>query len=295
MKPLLDGKFFSIVAEFDGESRNHLDRKVRKIKAKCSLCPKPSYITCNYDSTSNFLRHIKLKHGKHTYESYLAYKKNRTSTSKSLKPPFKFLSKKSAEPMSTQSERVLESPNLDKVQKLVDRFRMKLLNFMINAMQPLSLVDNPHFRDLFPEVLTPMVSGAAVGSKIEDLLNICQTKVTNLLANVKYICLAVDVWSKNTYSFIGFTSHWMTDDFEKRSAVLTCSRFVEITSNNLLNQLNEVLNIYNLSREQIVAIISDGYETADCDDFLSTQKTFHVESVVNFLSLVWYRNINVLL
>lgn len=251
-KALLDGKFFTVVSEYISD--NKYQRKIRKIKAKCSLCTKPSFITCSTDSTSNFLRHIKLKHGKPMYEAYLAYKK-----SKSFSPHQDF-AHTGMVPELIPTTSVVEIPGQDKVQKLIDRFQTKLLKFMIDCMMPLSLTDTPSFRDLFPDVLNPTVTSIAVGSKIEEAYGTVKEKIKSILNDVKYFCITVDMWTVRSHSFIGITVHWLTDDLMKHSAILSCSRIVDVNFENVVNHMNEVFSEYYLNKDQMVAMLTDnGY------------------------------------
>lgn len=185
------------------------------------------------------------------YETYLAYKK-----SKSLNPN-QDISNYNVVIPELSSAASIELPGQDKVQRLIDRFQTKLLKFMIDCLMPLSLTDTPSFRDLFPEVLGTTVSSAAVGSKIEEAFNTSREKIKTILSNVKYFCITVDLWRDRSYSFIGLTVHWITDDFVKHSAILSCAYIADTSFENVVDHINEVFSVYNLNKDQMVAMMTD--------------------------------------
>uniref|UniRef100_A0A8C1I096 Transposase n=1 Tax=Cyprinus carpio carpio TaxID=630221 RepID=A0A8C1I096_CYPCA len=107
-------------------------------------------------------------------------------------------------------------------QKTVDR---AILCFIVQGLQPFSLVEKPSFQDLIVELQpsSAVMSHTTVRRKIDSDTSKMKERLKNEMKKVPYIATTTDCWTARRRSFIGVTAHWLDPcSFERRSAALAC-------------------------------------------------------------------------
>lgn len=83
-------------------------------------------------------------------------------------------------------------------------------------------------------------------------------RLGTILNELDMACLTTDCWtSRDNKSYIAITVHFIDNNFNLKSILLSCHSFLENhTSDNLCEQINKTLNAWNL-RDKIVFAVSD--------------------------------------
>lgn len=104
-----------------------------------------------------------------------------------------------------------------------------IMNYIISEARPLQTVEEISFRSMI-HGLNP--SAAVMGvKKLKALIHKANSEfheqVKTLMKPIKFVCLAVDMWSSLHRSFMGITAHWINPNSKKRKSVaLSCRRFI---------------------------------------------------------------------
>ena len=100
-----------------------------------------------------------------------------------------------------------------------------ILRFIVQGLQPFSLVEKPSFQDLIVELQprSAVMSRTTVRRKIDSATSKMKESLKNVMKEVPYIATTTDCWTARRRSFIGVTAHWLDPcSFERRSAALAC-------------------------------------------------------------------------
>lgn len=254
---LLDGTYFKHLPE---ESSGN------KITALCMKCPEDmmtkvkGYTNC----ASNFLSHLKRKHGQQCIEEYKTYvKKKRTNE------------KQKTENIAKSKVRKNKS---DKNKPTQEQFDENILKYFIHSMIPLRAVEDPYFLKIFTDLEISdmditLMSRRTLGRRIATYYEKQVTTIKSELSDVEYVCTALDIWSSKKRSFIGVTVHWIKDDLSRASVALACQRFKGTHSYDRLSELIQEINAdYNLNSNKIVASVTD-----NGSNFVKAFQTFGVK------------------
>lgn len=131
-------------------------------------------------------------------------------------------------------------------------FATKLLAEMIATdLQPYSIMENEGFRrysrNLEPRYALP--SRRALSEIIvPDIYGKVKEEVKKSFHTVK-ICVKTDTWTEatTTRAFVGVSAHWISNEWERRFAVLNCDEFsAKHNGENIAAKFNRVLNDWNL-------------------------------------------------
>ncbi|ODM87315.1 putative AC transposase [Orchesella cincta] len=102
------------------------------------------------------------------------------------------------------------------------------------------------------------MSRDALTKRVSELHSTTVNQITKNLNEASYICLTADAWSAHSKAFLGVTSHWITADLKRESAVLACSRFKGTHSfDRIAQELNKIIAKFSISKEKIVSIVTD--------------------------------------
>ncbi|XP_062325452.1 uncharacterized protein LOC134026580 [Osmerus eperlanus] len=176
---------------------------------KCLLClPKQNFITAYKNSSSNLRKHVKRRHETHL-EEYCQL------TSTACKRP-----SEGGTGFKAKQLKLLETKQVS--QKTVDR---AILRFIIQGLQPFSLVEKPSFQDLIVELQprSAVMSRTTVRRNIDSATSKMKESLKKEMKKVPYIATTTDCWTARRRSFIGVTAHWLDPcSFERRSAALAC-------------------------------------------------------------------------
>ncbi|XP_050339934.1 uncharacterized protein LOC126766125 isoform X3 [Bactrocera neohumeralis] len=188
--------------------------------AKCVACHR--VIRGSGEVTSNFIKHLQVKHSE-CFKTYKSYK---------IGSPFGG---------NMQSE-----------------FDGKLLHAMIDCSLPLSILEKKSFIDLFQSTGMKVMCRQTAAKKLETKYTIMMENVKENMVCSKYFCTTADVWSGNHRSFLGYTCHWLTDNFERKSAALACRRICGAhTAGNIAQMITEINTAFGLNSSNIVLTITD--------------------------------------
>lgn len=79
------------------------------------------------------------------------------------------------------------------------------------------------------------------------------------LSKVPHICLTFDMWTETmqTKSFLGVTAHFLTGLKLSSITLATRQLFERHTGDNISEQLEEILKYWKITKEQIVAVVTD--------------------------------------
>ena len=136
-----------------------------------------------------------------------------------------------------------------------------IVDFVVQDMQPLSIVEGDGFRNLV-HGLDPKVKVMCT----ETLKNRLHVKLTNMTSNMKeelrsctYVSTTADIWTQQARSYIGVTCHWLgSDDFSHHSVALAFRRFLGTHSyDKIASVLMEIHNEFDLDSSKIVNVVTD--------------------------------------
>ncbi|GBP67499.1 hypothetical protein EVAR_49865_1 [Eumeta japonica] len=114
-----------------------------------------------------------------------------------------------------------KSINLDKL----------IVNFIVDTMSPVSIVENKSFRALIEgaqQLSTPpkIMCRRTCNNKISNTYIEYKENLKQKLKTVDYVCTTADIWSSSKRSYLGMTVHWIDPTtFERNSSPLACRRF----------------------------------------------------------------------
>ena len=133
--------------------------------------------------------------------------------------------------------------------------------YIVRSMQPLSIFDDVHFRDLIqhidPRLSLPSRS-TLTHSHLPELYREAKAKLKQKLAAVKWVALTADGWTSNSNDgYLTGTVHYVSDKMKMVSRVLsTWCVEVSHTSENLAKELQDLVNEWQLT-DKIVAVVTD--------------------------------------
>ena len=241
---IVSGKYFSLVKE----KSNH-----KTIVGQCQFClPKDIEIKGQVTSSSNFLSHLKRKH----YEAFTEY-----STE-----------------LGTNKQTASGSSAIDKQTISQNQFEMDIAEFVIDAMVPLKVVDSKYFRKIFINQKlgnkVNAISRRRLGRILDKRYTECMCNIKSQLESVQFVCTTADIWSGRRRSFLGVTAHWISTNYERKSAALACRRFAgEHSFATITDLLKSIHTEFGLTETQIVATVTD-----NASNFAKAFRTFGVKA-----------------
>lgn len=251
---IVDGKFFKLIPE-KCFSYN--------LMTSCRKCePELVEIRGNKNSTTNFLTHLKRRHGEGAVEEYKIYKKMK------LQQEDKQRQRVAVQP-KTQTEINL---NQKEFEDLISRF-------VINSNVPFRVVEDKWLSEIFKRLnieryALKVPSRRALVRCIETKYYDQKFNIKNLLKNAEYVCTTADVWSGKRRSFLGVTVHWIKENYERESAALACKRFKSSHSfDRIASELQLIHSNYGLNQTKIVATVTD-----NGSNFVKAFKEFGVDT-----------------
>ena len=237
--------------------------------AQCKKCTK--FIarggeTTKSFNTSNLVYHLKTKHLE-DFRRFLTLKETKESERKTLKKERS--EKKSVgglRQLTLQRREDLTTPwNINDARAIA--IHKKLGEMIALDGQPISVVEDigfinlvrslePRYKipsrkyltdNLFPRIIT--------GVKAE--LN---KKLHTPELDVKHYSFTTDIWSTNVAhrSLLSLTAHWLSDNFEKSSAVLHVTALEEShTGSYLCTKFDDMLSTWKISKENVHIVLRD--------------------------------------
>uniref|UniRef100_H3B2V5 HAT C-terminal dimerisation domain-containing protein n=1 Tax=Latimeria chalumnae TaxID=7897 RepID=H3B2V5_LATCH len=130
-------------------------------------------------------------------------------------------------------------------------FERKLLNFMIETIQPLDIVEQPSFKQL--------VEGPNTKRTILTLpFRTMRTTIMVCLADIKSVCTTADIWTAHNKSFFGMMCHWIDPtSLQWVSTALACTRIRgKHTFNVIASLIDEIHTSFSLG-DKVVRTVTD--------------------------------------
>ena len=128
---------------------------------------------------------------------------------------------------------------------------------------PFSIVDDGGFVSLL-KVLEPRYNIPSrkyfTDTVIPKICDDVKCTVVKEIANASHISLTTDIWSTdlNSCSLLSLTAHWLTPQFERKSAMLHAQPFDgSHTGEAICTSINQMLQLWELSKDRIHLLIRD--------------------------------------
>jgi len=247
---VVDGEFFSIIQDKSDEVN---------VVARCRKCePEVVEIKGRVNVSSNFVTHLKRKHGAAVLESYKNYIKRR-------KP----------EPKEGLGQGVCKKGNTNSLSQ--EEFTNLVTKFVISAMIPFRAVEDKWFLEIVSQLSTnkqdiKVPSRRTVIRNTKTIFDGNSKIIKSLLEKADYVCTTADIWSGKKRSFLGVTAHWIDENYDRQSAALACRRFKNPHNFSRIADLMQEINIdFGLNLNKVVATVTD-----NGSNFLKAFKEFGI-------------------
>lgn len=137
-----------------------------------------------------------------------------------------------------------------------------LVNLVVEENLSYRIVDSNGLKNLLELVAKRRVQLPSRGLFMKTLSqNYDKMKVAmiNTFKKQMHMCITCDVWSTKADSFLGMTIHFLTESFERRSFALAFRPLkTKQTNDKLAFEINKVLSEFELTKEQLTNMITDG-------------------------------------
>lgn len=141
------------------------------------------------------------------------------------------------------------------------RLNHAIMYMICKDNQPLSIVEDKGFRHLMktasPHFVMP--SRRTISRNIFNMYDAMKEIVINKLKNIQNFIITTDIWTDiQTRSYIGVTIHFV-EDFQLNAALLGVYELDQRhTAEYIAEKLLEVCTVWNISKQNIVAVVTDG-------------------------------------
>lgn len=232
--------------------------------AVCNICKQK--ISIKGGATTNLKKHYQRKHP----TINLTYPKNQASTPIATPATVEIPDSSTSNATSNTSQGTLQDFLLTKKIGAVKKRKIDslILKMMYVDLQPFSIVEDKGFRELVHE-LNPayqipsrkIFSKTLLPAKFEELSTVIREELRSGLS----FCATSDCWSSTTAkSFIAVTVHFLTEDFQQKSVLLSCREIKERhTAENLGQTIKEILEEWNVPIEKVNFFVTDNASNAE--------------------------------
>lgn len=139
-----------------------------------------------------------------------------------------------------------------------------IVNFVVDTMSPLSIVENTEFRALLegaqklsspPKVMCRRTCTKKIADKYTEYKENLKAK----LKCINYVCTTADIWSSSNKSYLGMTVHWIDPNtYERNSFTLACRRFKgSHTFDKVAELIIDIHTEYDLKLAKITKTVTD--------------------------------------
>ncbi|XP_065317422.1 uncharacterized protein LOC135925831 [Gordionus sp. m RMFG-2023] len=135
-------------------------------------------------------------------------------------------------------------------QKLADKV---IMNFIIDTVQPLSLVDNDSFIKMI-NTFSPRTKifcrQTLMARILESFKEMKESLILNL-SDVSYVCTTADCWTHNRRAYLGITAHWIDPkNLKQKSVALALKRIIGCQTYDILaNIIAEIHRSYKIQNK----------------------------------------------
>ncbi|XP_073809273.1 uncharacterized protein isoform X2 [Danio rerio] len=141
------------------------------------------------------------------------------------------------------------------------RLNALVFNFIVEDVQPISILEQPGFRKLI-EALSRgkrVMSPNAFVTRLEMAFDKMKTELKAKLSKVQTLCTTADIWSVQDRSYFGMTCHWLEDNLERRSAALACTRIPSnYTCETIIAKIQETHSSFNIESKVQATVTDNG-------------------------------------
>ena len=214
-----------------------------KFSAQCKLCNR--VLSATLHVSSNFLRHLRLRH-KEEFKEYQILKK--------------------------------EAKSSESKQSHFDRL---VLGFVGSNVLPVSVVESNSFKRLikFCSPNLRVMSRPSMMKLIDSTFNELKQNFISVIRKGTFFCATANIWSTKHRSFFGYTCHWLYNDFERKSISLACKRFSGTHSFDAISRMIHIIHEeYGLNTNNLIATTTD-----NASNFVKAFREFGVVNHGNFL------------
>ena len=130
------------------------------------------------------------------------------------------------------------------------RFASLYIDYIYNVSDMMIFLQRKHPKELTKQHLSTKL----IPNKCEDLNKVMCTA----LHRASSVSVTVDIWSsRQIRSYLGITTHYISPDWERRSAMLACKPFSgRHTAENISAQFEETLTVFDISTK-VSHVVSD--------------------------------------
>lgn len=170
-----------------------------------------------------------------------------------------------------------------------DKLIHAIMYMICKDNQPISIVEDEGFKYLMKTVSPnfKIPSRRCISRKIYEKYDVMKEIVITKLKNIQHFTLTTDIWTDiQTRSYIGVTIHFV-EDYTLNSALLGVYELDERhTSEYVATKLFEVCKEWNISKQNVIAVVTDGAANMLKAVDLSYGKKRHILCFAHSLNLV---------
>lgn len=125
-------------------------------------------------------------------------------------------------------------------------------------MQPISLVEDPYFIELIEGLsgVKPMSRRTFQNHLFDKMMSI-KSNMIAVFEKQPWVCTTADIWSANNKSYMGVTCHFIDENYQRKSYMLSCKRIMFAHTHSVIaNVLYEIHKEFNL-RSKVIGTITD--------------------------------------
>ncbi|XP_065324178.1 uncharacterized protein LOC135931181 [Gordionus sp. m RMFG-2023] len=254
----------------------NLEEKINTgYRFRCKMCRK--IISSNHTSSFNLKKHLKTVH---------------TSNYKEIEKYLKSFGVMEEDKPTSKSNLIqtkltnMDSSTPGVSQKLADKV---IINFIIDTVQPLSLVDNNSFIKMI-NTFSPRTKifcrQTLMARILESFKEMKESLILNL-SDVSYVCTTADCWTHNRRAYLGVTAHWIDPkNLKRKSVALVLKRIIGCQTYDILaNIIAEIHRSYKIQNKVCKMITDNG------SNFLKAFRIFGEDNNNNNTSNIPDKNI----
>lgn len=147
--------------------------------------------------------------------------------------------------------------------KKQQQFDDNLVDFIVSGMKPFSTVDDKAFKQLFSfDPTIHVMSRRVLMEKIDARTARDHAETIAELSRAKYVSTMTDIWSTKHHSYLGISAHWLGDDLQRRSRVMSCPHFRNPhTGERIASTLQAAHDENGLTGNKLVSTTTDSAST----------------------------------
>jgi len=139
---------------------------------------------------------------------------------------------------------------------------LAVLNFVIQSLQPFSVVDQPAFKALLHNLQpnSSLMSRTTLRRKMDDAAMEMKTNLKEAMKELDFIATTTDCWSARRRGFIGVTAHWIDPiSLERCSVALACKQLKgSHTFDVMACALNEIHSEFGIQNKVVRTTTDNG-------------------------------------